>query len=437
MSLRWKIALSLAAVAVVATTLVGVVSYRGTSSRLVEEIDRSMIQAVDRAFPGQNDPPKGPNRFPARGLLDIYDFQFVTESGEIAAVGDELFPVGDNADGVVGVARARAADTVTKDSEQFRVLTVGFEDGAVQIIRSLDETDAVLDDLRTRTALLVLLVALGAALTGWLIAGSVARPLRRLTGAAEQVEQSGDLEVELPASGSDEVGRLTTAFRSMLDALSRSRASQQRLVQDAGHELRTPLTSLRTNLAVLRRHPGIPAETQEQILSDLDGEVSELSTLVDELVAAASGQLREEAAERLHLAPIAEQAARRVARRRDREVTVTVESDPEVIAPPQGVDRTVANLVDNACKFDETDESIEVVVDGGSVRVLDRGPGIPEDERTLVLERFHRTEAARAMPGSGLGLSIVHDIVSSHDGTLTIESRDGGGSDIGIRFPLA
>jgi two-component system sensor histidine kinase MprB len=436
-SLRWKIALSLAAVTVVATILVGTVSYRSTSSRLVEEIDRSMAQAVDRAFPGQDNPPQRANRFPARGLLDIYDFQFVTVAGDVVAVGDEPFPLGGNADDVMGVARARATDTVTRDGEQFRVLTVGLEDGALQIIRSLDETDAVLDDLRARTVLLVLLVAVGAALVGWLIAGSVARPLRRLTGAAEKVERSGDLEVDLPAAGSDEVGRLTAAFRSMLDALSRSRASQQRLVQDAGHELRTPLTSLRTNLAVLRRHAEIPGETREQILTDLDGEVTELSTLVDELVAAASGQLREEAAERLHLAPIADQAARRVARRRDREVAIVVESDPEVMAPPHGTDRAVANLVDNACKFDETGETIDVVVAGGSVRVLDRGPGIPEGERSLVVERFHRTEAARAKPGSGLGLSIVHDIVSSHDGTLTIESRDGGGSDIGIRFLLA
>ena len=116
---------------------------------------------------------------------------------------------------------------------------------------------------------------------------------------------------------------------------------------------------------------------------------------------------------------------------------MTIESDPAVVAPPNGVDRIVANLVDNACKFDETGEAIEVLVDDGRVRVLDRGPGIPEDERELVRERFHRTEAARAKPGSGLGLSIVNDIVDSHDGTLTIESRREGGSDIAFRFPLA
>ena len=73
----------------------------------------------------------------------------------------------------------------------------------------------------------------------------------------------------------------------MLDALALSRAEQQRLVQDAGHELRTPLTSLKTNLSVLRRHPDMSADMQRQILDDLDGEVAELTDLVNELVAVA------------------------------------------------------------------------------------------------------------------------------------------------------
>ena len=437
MSLRWKIALSLAVVAMVATILVGVVSYRSASNRLVEEVDNSMVQAVERAFPRLDDRPTRPSRFPSRGLLDVYEFQFVTKSGQVLAAGDTLLPVGDEAVKAADAPNSLFTETVSKDGERYRVLTVGFADGAVQVIRSLDETDAVLDDLRRRTALLVVLVAAGAALTGWLLAGSVARPLRRLTGAAEEVGQSGQLEVDLPASGDDEVGRLTAAFRSMLDALSRSRSAQQRLVQDAGHELRTPLTSLRTNLAVLQRHQELPADTRDQILADLEGEVTELTTLVDELVAAASGQLSDEPAQPLRLGPVVELAAHRVARRQDREVTVTVESDPEVLAPPSGVDRAVANLVENACKFDESGGVIEVVVDGGGVQVLDRGPGIPPEETELVLERFHRTDAARATPGSGLGLSIVNDIVTSHRGRLTIGPRDGGGCDIAVRFPPA
>ena len=137
----------------------------------------------------------------------------------------------------------------------------------MQIARGLDEVDAVLDDVRKRTLILVVAVSLAAAAMGWLIAGTVTAPVRRLTKAAEDVGTSGRLDVEVPGTGSDEVGRLGAAFRRMLDALALSRAEQQRLVQDAGHELRTPLTSLRTNLSVLRRHPDMEPVMQRQILS--------------------------------------------------------------------------------------------------------------------------------------------------------------------------
>jgi two-component system, OmpR family, sensor histidine kinase MprB len=190
--------------------------------------------------------------------------------------------------------------------------------GAVQIGRSLDEVERVLDDLRRRTLVLVASVSLAAALVGWLIAGTVAAPLSRLTRSAEDVGSSGDLEVDVPGTGRDEVGRLGAAFRYMLGALAQSRAEQQRLVQDAGHELRTPLTSIRTNLSVLRRHPEMASEMREGVFDDLDTEVTELTDLVNELVAVASGQLAEQPDERIDLAELTRDVAERVGRRRVR-----------------------------------------------------------------------------------------------------------------------
>ena len=94
-----------------------------------------------------------------------------------------------------------------------------------------------------------------------------------------------------------------------------------------------------------------------------------------------------------------------------------------VNGPRAGLDRAIANLIDNACKFDETGGPIEVVVGAGSLTVLDRGPGIPETDLTKVFDRFHRADTARAMPGSGLGLAIVRDVVERMDGTVRAENR--------------
>lgn len=434
MSLRWKVALALAAVALVATTAVGVIGYRSTSARLVDEIDRSITEATVLVAGRQ-----GPNRVPTRGLFDLYEVRVLNRNGEVTNTNfDSNAPVSAESRAVLERPGSTAQYTASFDGQRYRVHAIGLQNGgALEIGRSLAETDRILDDVRQRTILLVVLVSLAAAAIGWLIAGTVAAPLRRLTRAAAEVESSGRLDVDVPGEGSDEVGRLGSAFRSMLGALQRSRDEQQRLVQDAGHELRTPLTSLRTNLAVLQRHPDMTVEMQTRILDDLDGEVTELTDLVNELVAAASGHLTDQPVERLDLAAVAETVADRVGRRRSRTVKVEPRSPSSVMAPRAALDRAVTNLIDNACKFDTTGGEIEVVVEGPQLTVLDRGPGIPPDDLPRVFDRFHRAEGSRTMPGSGLGLSIVRDVVESCGGTAHAANRDGGGAAIGFTLPPA
>jgi two-component system sensor histidine kinase MprB len=435
MGLRWKIALALAAVALTATAAVGIISFRSTSARLVDEIDRSISEAsallVGRA---------GDNRvqIPNRGLLEIYSVRILDGDGvAVASSFDAEYPVDDHAAEVIGYPRGRAQSTVSFDGAEARVHTIGLPDGAIQIARSLDEVDSVLDDVRRRTALLVIAVSLAAAALGWIIAGTVAAPIGKLTRAAEDVGESGRLDVDVPGTGSDEVGRLGAAFRNMLGALSQSRAEQQRLVQDAGHELRTPLTSLRTNLAVMRRHPDMGEDMQTRILDDLDSEIVELTDLVNELVAVASGDLGDQPVEHIDLGMLATEVAERVGRRRARTVVVEVRASSVVDAPRSALDRAITNLIDNACKFDQSDGQIDVVVEGGTLTVLDRGPGIAEEDLDLVFDRFHRADAARSMPGSGLGLSIVKTVVEHQDGSVTAQQRDGGGAEIGFVLPAS
>jgi two-component system sensor histidine kinase MprB len=258
-----------------------------------------------------------------------------------------------------------------------------------------------------------------------------------LTRAAEEVEASGNLDLAVAEQRADEVGRLGAAFQSMLGALRRSQTEQQRLVQDAGHELRTPLTSLRTNLSVIRRHPDMGSEMQERILDDLDSEVRELTDLVNELVSVASGELADQPAEIIDLGALAKSVGARVARRKDRVVEVDVAAAGLVLAPPAGLERAITNLIQNAAKFDTSGGSIEVVVRGGDLRVLDRGPGIPHEDLPLIFDRFHRAVTARTMPGSGLGLAIVREIVERSGGTVSARHRDGGGADVGFALPEA
>jgi two-component system sensor histidine kinase MprB len=221
----------------------------------------------------------------------------------------------------------------------------------------------------------------------------------------------------------------------MLNALNTSREDQRRLVQDAGHELRTPLTSLRTNVDVLRRHGDLPAEMRAKVLDDLDIEVAELSSLVEEVVAVGSGRSPDEPSVEVRIADVVESAAGRVGRRTGRTIDITADNSV-VLAQRSSLDRAITNLLDNAAKFDNSAEPIEISVANGRVAVRDHGPGIAPEDLDLVFDRFYRAVAARSQPGSGLGLSIVTEVAAAHGGTTFAANHPERGAIVGFELPI-
>jgi two-component system sensor histidine kinase MprB len=424
-SLRWKVAVSLAAIAVLSTIAIGMAGYRTTRSQLVAEIDRSLegAEGVLRQELTR------PGRLPERGPLSGLDARVITPDGRVV---ESTFPVDlpvTDDDLVVG-SRERIA-TVETDAGSYRVRTVAFPRGVIQVGRPLDEVERVLRELRARVLLWSLVVGAAASAVGWLIASRITASLRRLTDAAEHVESTGRLDVDVGAAGHDEVGRLTSAFDRMLAALGRSRDEQRRLVEDAGHELRTPLTSLRANVDTLQRYPDLPTADRDALVADLRAEAEELTDLVNEIVTVASGEVSDEPFVTADLAALVGQVSERYERRTGRSIRVTGTSSV-VRVQPSGVQRAVSCLLDNARKFDPSDVPIDVVIEGPTVTVGDRGPGIAEADLVHVFERFYRADAARSQPGSGLGLSIVDAIARRHGGRAFARRRDGGGAEVGF-----
>lgn len=432
MSLRWKIALAMAAIATLATVAFGVGSYRTTRDRLYAEVDRSLIEldgVVGGRRPGLD---LGDDQPLERNPLAGFAAQVIGSDGVVLqSTFPETLPVTDAELRLIGNPRSSTFRTVDTSAGEYRVRAVGLPRRVAQIGRPLDETNRVLRSLRARSLVLALLVAAAAAGAGLWIASRVTASLRRLTLAAETVESTGRLDVKTYEGGNDEVGRLGEAFDRMLAALARSKDDQHRLVQDAGHELRTPLTSLRTNLDSLRRYPDMGDMDREAIIGDLHAETEELTELVNEIVAVASGEVENELPEPFDLGVLAADVATRYERRTGRQIVVVAEPT-SVTAQRAGVQRALSCLLDNARKFDSSDGPIEVTVHDGVVTVADRGVGIPEHEIELIFERFHRADEARTLPGSGLGLSIVREVARRHGGDAFARNRDGGGAVVGF-----
>jgi two-component system, OmpR family, sensor histidine kinase MprB len=349
--------------------------------------------------------------------------QVIDPSGAVqVTVGGVALPVDDGDLALAQGAGPTRVRTVAVDGVDYRMATSSRpEGGAVQVARDLADTD-------DQEAL--------AALVGWFVAQRATAPIERLTEAAERVARTQDLTTPIGAGGTDEVGRLTTSFNTMLGALDRSRRQQQGLVQDAGHELRTPLTSLRTNIDLLARAELDPSLRRE-VVADLQTEVAELSDLTAELVDLATDQRAAEAPTTVDLAVAAEDAAERCRRRSGRPVTVQVVAPATVQVRRGRLDRALSNLLDNAVKFSPADSPVEVVVEGARVEVRDHGPGIAEADRARVFDRFYRADATRTLAGSGLGLAIVKQFADDHGGTVRAGDAPGGGAAVSVDLGTA
>ena len=449
MRLQTRLAVLFGAVVTAAALLMGTLSYLAMSSRLEAQVDDSLLDvsiplarelasgdiprevAADHEGRGRGGPGESQLVLPTQVLLP--DGSIVAVPQDVALPADAV---------AVSIARsatpALAFEDVTIDELPYRMVTqsAGGSQGAVQVGRDVSENVRVLTSLAWLLTGIGIMVAVLAALAGWLVARRTSRKLVALTDAAETVTSTGQLDTEVPTTGSDEVARLGTAFNAMLVRLGQARDDQQRLVQDAGHELRTPLTSLRTNISLLRQFEAMPPETRQRVIADLDGESRELTALVNEVVTLAAAVPTDSPAELVELAALAQSVAERAHRRTGHHVSLRADQSV-VLGQPALLGRAMWNLVENACKFSGEGAPIEMVVDQGAVIVRDRGPGIEPADLPHVFDRFYRATSARALPGSGLGLAIVRDVAVAHGGRTFATNLARGGAEVGFWVPLA
>jgi two-component system sensor histidine kinase MprB len=445
--LRTRIAIIAAFAVTIGVVGASVGAYFLARNEMRNQVDESLIEIASEtrnlrdvvsAFTGSFRP-RRPGVTERAFDVVLYQVLFPDGRAFIPREQETVLPV---SDATVAIAEGESqmtvlADVTTEDGQHLRVVSSPLTDvdGALQVARSLDEVDEALQGL---TAVLVIVSIGGAVLAGVLglvVARSALRPLGRLTRAAEHVAETQELESHIEVDREDEVGRLAEAFNAMLAALEQSRIQQQRLVRDAGHELRTPLTALRTNVEVLARAEGMPPEDRRELLADVTLELGELSNLVTELVdLAIDPGSAEEPVVNVRLDEIVERVADRYRRRSNTDIRV-VSEDSCVTGRPAMLERAVSNLVDNATKWNTNGKPIEVTVAAGTVSVRDHGPGISDEDKPRIFDRFYRADTARTKPGSGLGLSIVKLTANEHDGSVFIDDADGGGAVVGFTIP--
>ncbi|MGC2174009.1 MAG: HAMP domain-containing sensor histidine kinase [Acidimicrobiales bacterium] len=443
MTFRIRVITATIAAAAIAVVIACFASYFTTRTALFHSVDASLIAASEQP------------------LNSHYDDRVTGSYSEIVLPNRDTLPPSDvpiDAT-IMSVAKGeshRIIRTVSFNGQDYRELIVplaadsfvGTPDGIEQITTTaadlyvVDVTGEVQElSHLVNTLMLVaaggLLLALG---LGLFLARQALHPLEEITDEIEAVATTNDLQYRLVEGDADELGRLRRVFNRLLRSVENSQSLQRQLVVDASHELRTPLTSLRTNAQVLSRANELSDDEVTQITNDMVTQVDELAALVTDLGELARGERSEGALEILRLDDCVDESvetARTYAR--TRHITIDVDIQPSFVrARHDRLNRAVSNLLTNAVKFTPEGGRISVTSAHGVITVSDSGPGIADDDRQFVFDRFWRSPSARALPGSGLGLSIVAQVVAEFDGTVAVD-RDPllGGARFTVTFPEA
>ena len=408
----------------------------------------SLISSVDESLSGEA------SAFMEHGDVHIGAW-LVLPSGQTAA--PSSIPIDAT---VLAVAKGKSAQvfrTVAIGTHNYRELIAPIAAGAYVACANggtckipttsaellITDIDGQVNELRSlvRTLMFVaiggLLLALG---LGLFLARTALRPLEDVTNEIETIAETSDLGYRLTEGENDELGRLRRVFNRLLSTVESSQTLQRQLVVDASHELRTPLTSLRTNAQVLSRAQELEPDDLRQLTDDMVTQVDELAALVTDLGELSRGERSEGVVESLRLDECLDECvgtARTYARIKEITIDVNIESS-SVLGRRDRLERAISNLLTNAIKFTPRGGRIVVESHDGTIAVSDSGPGIAEADQPFIFDRFWRSASARALPGSGLGLSIVAQVVAELDGSVSVDRDPNlGGARFTIVLPIS
>lgn len=283
---------------------------------------------------------------------------------------------------------------------------------------------------RERFGNFLLLVLGGVILVSAYVAYRVTRPLTATREAMARIA-AGELGHRLTETGPRELAEAATAFNRMAERVDEMLRTERALMAGISHELRTPLARLRLELEILRDH-GAP----DKRVTAMERDVEEIDHLIGELLEISRLELGERvlATAPVDLRRVVDDA---IAREDGGDRAIVVQgSASEVSGDHERLVRVVSNLLSNAKRHAPSDQPIEVRVEGRSVEVADRGPGVPAHELPRLFEPFYRGggSSGRRGPGLGLGLMIARQVITLHGGTIAAANRDGGG--LSVRFEL-
>jgi len=301
------------------------------------------------------------------------------------------------------------------------------------------QRDFTLSHLLQYSLITVAAVIALAAVLGWIFSGRALRPVHQITTAARAASERNLSARVAPTGPRDELRELAETFDEMLGRLQAAFEGQQRFIANASHELRTPLAVMRATVDVVLGNPDSTPGDLRAMAADIRAAVDHAEHLIGALLLLARNERGLTVREETDLATAAEDVLD-TADLGGRRVHATLE--PAVISgDPVLAERLIANLVDNAARYNHADGDIWIstrtMAGSTQLTVANTGPAISEADADRIFQPFQRLSDRTSRDGFGLGLAIVASIAAIHGGTATARPRGHGGLTVTVTIPSA
>ncbi len=316
--------------------------------------------------------------------------------------------------------------------------------GYIQVARY----DPGISSTMNRTAFFILggiaLLLMGLLGIIWWGAQRVVAPLEQITREANELSSTGlNLRINVPQDSDIETALLATTLNELLTRLERSFVEMQRFTADAAHELQTPLTIIKGHINVTLRRERTPVEykkTLRVLLEQTEGLIHLVSNLLQlARLDADENDLTSEAVDLVSVVSRVVEQLNPLATEKNIEIKVVAPGETWIGGHVSFIQEIVSNLVENAVKYTACGQ-IRVEIQQKQEQVIllvrDTGMGMTENDLLHASDRFYRapTSNVQGIPGSGLGLALVEQIVAKLKGTFSIESSPGNGTTVKISF---
>ncbi|WP_407271000.1 sensor histidine kinase [Radiobacillus sp. PE A8.2] len=273
----------------------------------------------------------------------------------------------------------------------------------------------------------------------------IIKPLKKMEDIAGKMSQ-GDFSRRIKIMKADEIGNLAHSFNVLAASLEEVDKKRREFLQNVSHELRTPLSYIKGYTEAI--NDGLVSkEDTDKYITIIQNEVERLTRIVNDLLDLA--QLEDDSypirREPLPFAQLILDVVERfqfLANQKNIEIILDVDEDIIVNGDADRLEQVVSNVIDNALRYTSAGEELKLCLEQeglyAKLFIKDTGPGIPEEALPYVFERFYRVNKSRTRKegGTGIGLSIVYQIVKRHDGDLRIESVNNNGTTVTIMLPL-